>query len=128
MKLSDMISTEVWTYTDSNIKFSVVAEKIGENEDKVIFKIDDSIDDYTLLESKTLSIRKVSNMAKDSIKKYYSAKFKYTTHFFAHELNDRKFYDKVVNDLMKTGNYKLLKNRWVDGGRLWVLQHKDTTI
>lgn len=50
---------------------------------------------------------------------------RYTTHFIAKNSQEKQFYTKVVNDLMKTGHYRRVKQTYVDGGTMWVLQRKD---
>lgn len=59
--------------------------------------------------------------AVDAIQRYEKNK-RYTTHFYAKTAQEKQFHQKIVDDLMKTGHYKLIKSAYVDGGHLWVLQ------
>lgn len=62
--------------------------------------------------------------AYNAVKKYTQNK-KYTTRFFAKTTEDKRLYDKIVSDLMKTGHYKLVSSKYVDGGKIWELQRKN---
>jgi hypothetical protein len=57
----------------------------------------------------------------DAISQYKRNK-RHTTGFFAKDAKERKFYQGVVDDLMKTGKYKKVKEKYADGGYIWVLQ------
>lgn len=46
----------------------------------------------------------------------------YTTRFYAKTSQEMSFYDKIVKDLMKTGHYKLVKSKYISGGKLWELK------
>lgn len=59
--------------------------------------------------------------ALNAIQAYQKSK-KYSTTLYAKSLNDKKMYEKIVADLMKTGHYKITKNKYADGGWLWELQ------
>ena len=63
----------------------------------------------------------VAGYAIDAIRKYRSNK-KYTTRFFAADAVEKKFYKKMIDDLMKTGHYKLVSQKYVGGGYLWELR------
>ena len=63
--------------------------------------------------------------AADALKKYKKNK-RMTTHFFAKTTEEKKLYDKIVNDLMATGSYKLVNTKFVDGGKLWTLKRSGT--
>lgn len=56
-------------------------------------------------------------------KKYRSIK-KYTAQLYAKTPQDRDFYGKIVSDLTSTGKYKIEKNAFIKGGKLWVLRRK----
>lgn len=68
-----------------------------------------------------LMVAAMAAMATSAIHKYKQNK-RLTTQFFAKTTKDRRFYEALVNDLMKTGHYKKIKQRYVDGGVLWVLR------
>lgn len=53
----------------------------------------------------------------------YQKNKRYTTRFFAKTAEERKLYQTIVDDLMRTGHYKLIKTKFVDGGKLWELRH-----
>lgn len=57
----------------------------------------------------------------DAISKYQRNK-RHTTSFFARDAKERTFYQGVVNDLMATGKYKKVKEKYAEGGYMWVLQ------
>lgn len=62
--------------------------------------------------------------AADALKRYNKNK-RYTTNFFSKTPREKQFHEKIVQDLMKTGHYKMVKSTYVDGGYLWVLQRTD---
>lgn len=51
----------------------------------------------------------------------YQKNRKYSTALFAKTPSDRMLYAKIVDDLMKTGNYTKIRDTAVDGGRLYQL-------
>ena len=59
--------------------------------------------------------------ALSSLKKYKQNK-RNTMTFFAKDYKERKLYTTIVNDLMKTGNYKKVRDKYESGGYLWVLK------
>ena len=59
--------------------------------------------------------------AADSLRKYEKNK-RNTTRFFAKSHEERTLYDKIVKDLMATGHYKMVRTKFVDGGKLWELK------
>lgn len=61
--------------------------------------------------------------AYDAIKKYRHNK-KYVAQFYAAKPEEKTFYKKMVDDLMRTGHYYKVKEQFVDGGYLWELQRK----
>lgn len=63
-------------------------------------------------------------VAANAIQKYNQNK-RYTTKFFAKTPEEKKLYDNIIRDLMATGNYKLIKTQYVDGGKLWVLKRNN---
>ena len=65
-----------------------------------------------------------AGLALNALAKYKSNKNK-TARFFAKDYRQKKFYKKIVNDLMKTGNYKKVTSKYVAGGYLWELQIKN---
>ena len=55
----------------------------------------------------------------------YRSNKRLTTRFFATNQVEKRLYTDVVKDLLKTGNYTLLKNgKIVKGGWLWELRRK----
>lgn len=62
-------------------------------------------------------------LAVAAIAKYNSNK-RNTMRLFAKDHIERKLYQKIINDLMKTGGYKKVKEKYAEGGYLWVLQRK----
>lgn len=61
--------------------------------------------------------------AVDAIKKYKKNK-QYVTQLYASNAQEKKFYKKLVDDLMRTGHYHKVKEQFVDGGYLWELRRK----
>jgi hypothetical protein len=61
--------------------------------------------------------------ALDSLKKYNRNK-RTTTTFFAKDMQERKLYQGIVDDLMKTGHYKKTHEKYAKGGKIWVLKRK----
>lgn len=60
-------------------------------------------------------------MAINAISQYNKNK-RNITRFFAKNRKDEDFYDKVVDDLMKSGNYRKAKTKRINGGKLWELE------
>jgi hypothetical protein len=56
----------------------------------------------------------------------YRKNRKYTTRFYAKTPVDKKFYQKLVDDLLKTNNYRTVRTKMVDGGKLWELERIKT--
>lgn len=44
-----------------------------------------------------------------------------TVTFFGKSAQEKDFYNKMIKDLVDSGHYKVVKNRYVDGGKLWQL-------
>jgi hypothetical protein len=63
----------------------------------------------------------VAGYAMDAIRKYKSNK-KYTSRFFAADSTERRFYEKMIKDLMATGHYRMVSQKYVGGGYLWELK------
>ena len=59
--------------------------------------------------------------AVDAFRKYKKNK-RNTMTFFAKDYKERKLYTTIVNDLMKTGNSKKVRDKYEGGGYLWVLK------
>ena len=66
-----------------------------------------------------------AGLAVDAYGKYKRNK-RTTTTFFAKDMPERRLYQSIVNDLMKTGKYKKTHEKFVDGGILWVLKRIGT--
>lgn len=130
MKRTDiLLLSEIWSYQYKKQTYKIVAEKVNDEEQRIVMSVDDSRDfDGSLFEKNDLNLQMLQNMAKDAVKKYYDTKRRFTTHFYAKHYTQRKFYQAVVDDLMKTGNYKLIRTQNVEGGKLWVLQHKEVQL
>ena len=65
-----------------------------------------------------------AGLAINSLIKYNKNK-KYTTKFFAKDRSERRFYDKLVKDLMKTGHYVKIREKYSAGGYIWILRRKN---
>lgn len=57
------------------------------------------------------------------VKKYMDSR-KNTTAIVARNARDKKMFQKIVNDLLDTGHYRMVKNMYSDGGYMWVLKLK----
>jgi len=57
----------------------------------------------------------------DAYGKYKKNK-RMTTHFFARGTQEKKMYKEIVDTLMKTGKYRKVREKYVDGGYLWELK------
>jgi len=64
-------------------------------------------------------------MAMSAYSKYKKNK-KYTTRLFAKTPEEKKLYKAIINDLMKTGHYKKVREKYVDGGIMWELKRTGT--
>lgn len=58
-----------------------------------------------------------------AISKYRQAK-RNTIQFYASGVREKKLYKKMIDDLMKTGSYKIIKEKPSQGGKLWVVALK----
>lgn len=47
-----------------------------------------------------------------------------TITFYAADPMEKRFYKKMIKDLMDTGNYKKIKSKHVKGGYMWLLKRK----
>jgi hypothetical protein len=47
---------------------------------------------------------------------------KYSTRLFGKTPEEKKFYKAMVDDLVKTGRWKVVKNQTTNGGQLWVMR------
>jgi hypothetical protein len=64
----------------------------------------------------------VAGFAVDALSTYFKNK-NYTTKFYAKDITERSFYRKMVEQLMKTGHYKIKKQGYENGsGYTWELQ------
>jgi len=54
----------------------------------------------------------------------YNRSKKYSIKFFAQTGQEKTFYRKMVDDLLASGNYKLIKSTYVNGGYNWTLNRK----
>jgi hypothetical protein len=54
---------------------------------------------------------------------YYGAE-KQAIHIFASTPWERYYYKKIVDDLMKTGQYKKMKEKYISNGYVWVLKKR----
>ena len=61
--------------------------------------------------------------AASALKKYKQNK-RNTMTFFAKGGQEKKLYQGIVDDLMKTGHYKKIRDKYESGGYLWVLKKK----
>jgi len=52
----------------------------------------------------------------------YKKNKRYTTKLFAKTPDEKKLYKAIIADLMRTGNYKKIREKYVDGGILWELR------
>lgn len=52
----------------------------------------------------------------------YTKNKRNTMRLFAKGHKERQLYKKVIDDLMKTGSYKKVREKYTDGGYLWVLK------
>lgn len=52
----------------------------------------------------------------------YQKNKRLTTQFYARDTQERKLYQDIVDTLMKTGRYRKVKEKYVDGGYMWVLK------
>lgn len=59
--------------------------------------------------------------AASALKKYKQNK-RNTMTFFAKGAQEKKLYKGMVDDLMKTGHYKKIRDKYESGGYLWVLK------
>lgn len=61
------------------------------------------------------------HIALDQYEKYRQNQ-RYATRLFGKTFEEKKMYRRMVDDLVGTGKWKLVKNQYVDGGQLWVLR------
>lgn len=65
-----------------------------------------------------------TSYAQQAYRKYKHNK-KYTTRFFAKSHSEKPFYEKIVAELMKTGHYKKVTQKNIEGGYIWELERDD---
>jgi len=51
----------------------------------------------------------------------YNMNKRNTITFFGKSVQEKDFYKKMIKDLVDGGHYKVVKNKYVDGGKLWQL-------
>ena len=61
---------------------------------------------------------------KKAYKKYQHNK-KYVTRLFARSHAEKPYFEKIVNELMRSGHYKKVTVKDVEGGYIWELERKD---
>ena len=54
----------------------------------------------------------------------YNLNRKYMLRFFAKTAFERKFYNQMIKDLLKSPEYKQYKKIWKDGGIEWTIRRK----
>lgn len=47
-----------------------------------------------------------------------------TIRFYASDPMEKRFYKKMIDDLLKTGNYRKIRSKYVSGGYMWILKRK----
>lgn len=52
----------------------------------------------------------------------YRKNQRYTTRLFAKTPEEKKLYKTIIADLMRTGKYKKVREKYVDGGIMWELK------
>jgi len=62
-------------------------------------------------------------MAVDALVKYQRNK-KLTTTFYAKDMKERMVYQKMVDDMVKTGKYRLMRSKYDSGGYMWIVKRK----
>lgn len=64
--------------------------------------------------------------AADAIEVYNRVSRRFVTRFMAKDPRDRQLYQHIVDDLLKTGHYQLVRSHWVgEGGiKVWELRLK----
>lgn len=95
---------------------------ITENGDTLEVAVEESVLKRagTFMAKHPIATGVVGMWAASALKKYKKNK-RYTTRFFAKTTEERKLYDRIVKDLMATGNYRLIHTKFVEGGKLWEL-------
>ena len=54
----------------------------------------------------------------------YNKNKRNTVRLFARSYQERQMYKKIVADLMRTGGYKKVKEKYADGGYMWELKKR----
>jgi len=54
----------------------------------------------------------------------YNRNKRNTVRLFAKDYKEREMYKKIINDLMKTGQYKKTREKYAQGGYMWELKRK----
>jgi len=132
MKISDTIDDTVvlWESKLDDNHVKMIMEPVAEGVGKLAFMANTkggvvkNGGVLTSLNNNPFLVGLVAGAATSALTRYTKNKRLYTTRFFAKTPEEKKLYNKIVDDLMKTGQYKKVRNVHVDGGILWELQRK----
>lgn len=129
MKLNDLTPKEIiWEETIQDQDFVFYAETIEEGVKQINFgnqrggAMKTAGDVLGKINPTLAGI--AAGMAINSLIKYKQNR-KYTTRFFAKDRTERRFYEKLVADLMKSGHYVKVREKYMAGGYVWELRRKD---
>ncbi len=81
------------------------------------------IKDVGKLMTNPIVIGLAASYAQNAYRKYKHNR-KYTARFFG-KTSEKSFYEKIIAELMKSGHYKKVSHKEVDGGYIWELERND---
>lgn len=129
MKLQECTNNQS-TYTTENDQYVVnviETSSVLQEGTRVDFSIDSKSGlvkgekSLATLPNDSVTIGTIAGLASDVVRRKFS-KRKHTFHFFARTIDDKRLYKKVVEDLLSTGKYRLVRRMMTGSGILWELQ------
>ena len=123
MKLTEINKDILWEGEIDGEQYMFTINEDGHALFERAGKVSGSIKKGLAFAGKAAMVGLAGAWAVDAIQKYRKNK-RNTMTFFTKDQQEKKLYQSIVDDLMKTGNYKKVKQSYVDGGHLWVLKKK----
>lgn len=132
MKLDELHTDYLWEGMIGDGQYVLMATPLSENLAKLAFGSKDSLGLIRRVVSKQGSKDLFKNpvltaiaasVAVTALANYRTNK-KNTIKFYASDPTEKRFYQKMIDDLMKTGYYKIVKSKYVSGGYSWLLKRK----
>lgn len=118
MKLS-AFNSDTQYFVDPTYGIKLVVREVSEDACKLELIMEGVVQE--LITSNPLVAGFATYWAVDAYRKSQKKKRRNTTTIYAKNPIDKKLYQRIVDDLLKTGHYKLVKSHYSEGGFEWVL-------